>query len=258
MVGCVGQDAFGTLLREALGTNQVDASGVRTTPDALTGCAVVAVDGAGENVIYVAAGANGAARADDVADERLAQAAVVVCQMEVVPSENWRLLRRARQAGVRTILNLAPARDIDAAALAAIRDCVDCLVVNREEAAQLCAHSRSDLARADPGEVARHLAQALETLCIITLGADGACASDGARLWAVSSLEVEVKDTTGAGDTFTGVLAANLAEGRAIDEALARASAAASLACQAVGAQHSMPRLRDIDLHVGRIRATTP
>jgi ribokinase len=213
------------------------------------------VDGAGENVIYVAAGANATARADDVSDERLTKAAAVVCQMEVPQSENWRLLRRAKSIGTRTVLNLAPARDIDAEALAAIRDCVDILVVNREEASQLCLHSRTEVARSDPGEVALHLGRAFKTLCVITLGAEGVCASDGIQLWAMSALPVEVKDTTGAGDTFTGVLTASLAEGRGIEDALTRGSTAASLACQALGAQQSMPRRCDIDLHVGKIRA---
>jgi ribokinase len=255
MIGRVGQDAFGSLLIESLIANRVEASGVMRTSDAMTGCAVVAVDRHGENVIYVAAGANGLARADDLPDEVLARAAIVVCQMEVPPSETWQVLKRAKQSGARTILNLAPARDVDEEGLAAIEDWVDVLVVNREEAAQLCGHSRPDLARSEPSRVVRHLSQRLRTTCVLTLGSDGACASDGTNLWTVSSLDVEVKDTTGAGDTFTGILATMLAESKPIDEALAYASIAASLACRGCGAQESMPRRPDIELHVRQIRS---
>ncbi|HEY0439473.1 MAG TPA: ribokinase [Xanthobacteraceae bacterium] len=247
MVGRIGADAFGTLLLESLQANRVNADSVRRDPTRMTGCAAVAVDGHGENIIYVAAGANGAARADDVTDELLARASTVVCQMEVTPSENWQLLERAKRAGTRTILNVAPARDLDAAAIDAVTRWVDVLLVNGEEARQLARHLRLADAVADPDQMASNLAKRLGALCVLTLGAEGACASNGTERWAVPSTPVAVKDTTGAGDTFTGVLAAMLDEGRSVADSLKLASVAASLTCREVGAQNGMPYRPEVE-----------
>jgi ribokinase len=258
LVGRIGDDAFGSIVIESLGASRIDASGVTRTPDVLTGCAVVAVDRKGENVIYVSAGANLRTCAGDLSDDLLLRATCVVCQMEVPPAENWRVLRRAKANGIRTVLNLAPARGIDEDSLAEIKQCVDVLVLNREEAAELCTHLRPDLSRSDARPISRYLSRALETLCVITLGADGACAAEGGSLWMVSSADVQVEDSTGAGDTFTGVLAATLAEGRPVGEALAFASTAASLACRGLGAQQSMPWRPEIDSRVGEVQVLGP
>ena len=252
MVGRVGDDALGAFLIDRLVAAGLDVSRVGRNAGVMTGCASVAVDRHGENVIYVAPGANAAARADDVAAELLAAATTVICQMEVAPGENWRLLARAKRAGTtRTILNLAPARDLDQVGLAAIKDWVDVLVVNRQEATQLAAHAGRDLERSAPGEIVQRMADALDVVCVLTLGGDGACASDGEKVWVVPALPVAVKDTTGAGDAFVGVLAAMLDEGRPLPDALRFASVAASLACRQLGAQESMPERRDIERHVG-------
>lgn len=252
MVGCVGADALGAFLLDRLVAEGLDPW-IRRVSDVTTGCASVAVDRHGENIIYVASGANALASADDVTDPLLAQAGTVVCQMEVPPAENWRLLARAKRSGARTILNLAPARDIDQDALGAIEQLVDVLLVNRQEAAQLAAHCGLDLAPAAPAEVARRLAQRLGIVCLLTLGADGACAADRNSVWSVPALPVTVADTTGAGDTFTGVLAAMLDEGREIPDAMRFASVAAALACRGIGAQESMPQRREIERHIGKL-----
>jgi ribokinase len=174
--------------------------------------------------------------------------------MEVAPAENWRLLSRAKQTGaVRTILNLAPACDLDQDGLAAVESCVDVLVVNRQEAAQLAARCGIDLAQAEPAQTARCLAQRFGAVCVATLGADGACAVRGEDVWAVPALRVEVADTTGAGDTFVGVLAAMLDEGRTLPEALRFAGIAASLACRKLGAQASMPGREEIEAGLAQL-----
>src|SRR6185295_9514770 len=114
--------------------------------------------------------------AEDVPAAQLARASTVLCQMEVPAAETFRLLRRAKSERRRTMLNLAPARDLDSDGLAAIRDAVDVLVVNEEEAAQLAAHAGVSTEGA-PAELASRLAVALAGSCVITLGPAGACAA---------------------------------------------------------------------------------
>src|SRR5207237_7216918 len=175
--------------------------------------------------IAVASGANRAAAAASVPDSAFGRETIVVCQMEVPAAETWALIRRARAAGARVVLNLAPAAPIDPALFAAI----DILVANEGEAAAL---------GADPTALARGLRQAL----VVTRGGIGSTAflTDGGKI-DIPALAIEPIDTTGAGDTFVGVLAAGLDRRLALAAALRQASAAAGLACLAHGAQAAMP-----------------
>jgi ribokinase len=155
----------------------------------------------------------------------------VLAQMEVPPAEVARLVERAKRRGCRVMLNLAPAMPLAAQTLRRI----DVLVVNEAEAACL------DQAPAG-------LAVACELVVVITRGARGAIAylPDGSEI-AVPALAVAAVDTTGAGDTFVGVLAAALDAGLRLDPALRRASIAAGLSCLVPGAQPSMPARSAID-----------
>jgi ribokinase len=191
----------------------------------------------GENLIAVAPGANREAVAADIPEAALGPGTTLVCQMEVPPAETAALIRTARAAGSRVILNLAPALPLDPAVLADI----DVLVANRGEAAML---------GADPAGLARGLRRAL----VVTGGAEGAIAflADGGMI-PVPALALTPVDTTGAGDTFVGVLAAGLDQGLALEPALRRASVAAGLACLAPGAQTAMPDRAAIDRALGRL-----
>jgi ribokinase len=228
MAGAVGTDAFADLALELLGRDGVDLALVRRV-ERPTGCALIMVgaEGAqrGENLIAVASGANREAAAASVPDAVLGPGTVLVCQMEVPAAENWALIRRARAAGAHIVLNLAPAAPIDPALFGDI----DILVANAGEAAAL---------GADPASLARRLRQAL----VVTSGGAGATAflAGGGHI-AIPALAIEPVDTTGAGDTFVGVLAAGLHRGLALGAALRHASAAAGLSCLAHGAQTGMP-----------------
>ena len=228
MAGAVGSDAFAALALENLRRDGVDLALVRRVARP-TGCAAIMVESAGddrgENLIAVASGANHAADAAAVPDALLGPDAILVCQMEVPAAQNWALLRRARAAGGCTILNLAPAAAIEPALLAEL----DIVVANEGEAAAL---------GGDPAGLARRLRLAL----VVTRGGAGSIAylADGGRI-ATPALAVTPVDTTGAGDTFVGVLAAGLDDALALPEALRRASAAAGLVCLAAGAQSAMP-----------------
>jgi ribokinase len=230
MAGVVGADAFAPCAVEPLRRAGVDVSLVRVA-DRPTGLAAIMVSKSGENMIAVASGANLCARAADLPEAVFGPATVLVVQMEVPPEETAAAIRRARTRGTRVVLNLAPARPLDPALLPEI----DLLVANAGEAASLAT---------EPAALARRLRQGL----VVTTGAEGAVAwlADGNRL-AVPALPIEPIDTTGAGDTFVGVLAAELDQGLPLGTALRRASAAAGLACRGRGAQAAMPNETAID-----------
>ncbi len=236
MAGAVGTDSFADLALATLRRDGVDLALVRQV-ERPTGCALIMVDTRGENLIAVASGANREAAAASVPDSVLGPGTILVCQMEVPATENWALIRRARAAGARTVLNLAPAAPIDPALIAEI----DVLVANEGEAAAL---------GADPASLARRLRQAL----VVTSGGAGSTAflAGGGHI-DTPALAIEPSDTTGAGDTFVGVLAAGLDQGLALAAALRRASAAAGLACLARGAQTAMPDRAAIEAAAARL-----
>lgn len=237
LAGAIGRDAFASIALSLLRGDGVDTKLVREL-DLPTGCAAIMVSAAGENAIAVSPGANSQVRSDWVPDELLGAGTIVVAQMEVPGGETAALIRRARSRGARCLLNLAPALPLDPGLLPEI----DLLVANELEAATL-------------GDDPAGLAGRLRSGLVVTLGAAGALAflADGGRL-EIPALPVDPVDTTGAGDTFVGVLAAALDLGLVFGHALLRASAAAGLACMARGAQSAMPHAAAIDAAVRELR----
>jgi len=246
MIGCVGGDVFGDTLIASLQQAGVTCSIGRS--DQPTGCASVCVDARGENVIAVAPGANLALRADAVPDHLLTPRATVILQMEVTVEENWRLLRRAKQAGARTVLNVAPGGAVPGEAL----DLVDVLVVNRGELEMLA--RTFGASPADHQVLARTIAQRHALTCVVTLGSRGVFALDANDAYGLDAFAVEAIDTVGAGDTFCGVLAASLDRDAGLGEGLRRATVAAALACAKQGAQPSIPSAAETSAALARDR----
>jgi ribokinase len=236
LAGAVGPDSFASIALSLLCRDGVDTTLVREL-DRPTGCAAVMVSAGGENAIAVSPGANAGVRADQVPDELLDANTILVAQMEVPFGQTAALIKRARVRGTRCLLNLAPALPLDGGLLSEI----DLLVANAREAATL---------GPDPIGLASRLQRGL----VITRGAAGAITflADGSRL-EVPALSVDAVDTTGAGDTFVGVLAAALDLGWSLDHALRRASVAAGLACLGRGAQPAMPEAAAIDAAMTRL-----
>lgn len=234
MVGAVGRDAFAEIALAGLRRAGVELRHVARC-DRPTGCATIAVNAAGENAIAVSPGANLAVTATQVPDALLGPDTVLVLQREVPMAENAAVIARARARGVRIVLSLAPAGPIDPAR----REDIDIVIANEHEASALGA------------ETARGWRQAL----VVTRGAAGATAylAEGGAI-AVPALPIDPVDTTGAGDAFTGALAAGLDRRLDLEPALRRASAAAALACLDIGAQSAMPDQPAIDEATGRLR----
>lgn len=241
--GRIGEDGHGAMMRDALIAEGIETAAltVSTRP---TGVAVIGVERSGENAIMVASGANLDARASDLDDATLAASGLVLCQNEVPMAETLGLLARARRQGVITVLNAAPVGDL---VLADLQD-VDILIVNEHEAAGL---TRG----AEPVAAAMLLAVGDRSV-VVTLGGQGAIAVSSGRSTRVSALPVTVVDTTGAGDTFAGVLAASLDGGHDLGVSIRRASVAASLACERMGAQAAMPRANVIAARLSGLAAT--
>ncbi|MSP04207.1 MAG: ribokinase [Acetobacteraceae bacterium] len=233
MVGAVGRDAMAAEALIFLRDAGVDLARV-VTADAPTAVAAVFVAATGENAIGVGSGANLLARADQVEDTLLCPLTTLLLQMEVGTDETVTLIRRARTAGARIILNLAPAAPIP-------RDVfplLDILVVNETEAAFL---------GADHEATAATLHKNLGCAVVRTLGGAGSEYAGASGMFHIPVHPVVVRNTTGAGDCFTGVLAASLDRGLSIAAALRRASTAAALCCARPGTQDSLPTGAEID-----------
>jgi len=227
--GAVGRDALAEDALVLLRRSGVDITRV-IQADTATGCAAICVDPTGENLIAVASGANQCARQTQIEDALLSPAATVLLQRETDPGENEALIRRARARGARIILNLAPPGPLAGDALRAL----DLLVVNEDEAGWLGAHLGS------AGDAAA-LHGALGVGVVVTLGEAGVQAVTAQGPIRLPGQQITAVDTTGAGDCFTGVLAAALDRGMALPEALRRANTAAALCCTGAGTQGSMP-----------------
>lgn len=219
-VASLGDDESGGLLRDALSEAGVDLGLVSSTTTP-TGTAIITVDADGENAITVAPSANAELELSAASIAAIQQAEVVLAQLEI-PFDT---VRAAARASRYFVLNAAPAAELDDDLLAE----VDLLVVNEHEAAVV--------GGSDPAALLQRV-----PLAVVTLGGDGALVlARGAAQVRVPGVEVEVVDTTAAGDTFCGVLAAALASGQGLTDAVRRANAAASLSVQTAGAIPSVP-----------------
>jgi ribokinase len=233
--GAVGADALAQDALRLIRATAIDTSRI-VIAEAATGCATICVDPQGRNLIAVASGANLAARATQVEDALLTPATTVLLQMEVPRPETEALIARARAAGCRIVLNLAPAAPLSESALRAL----DVLVVNEGEAAFLAQHLACDA-------TAAALHARLGITVVVTLGEAGLEAMAATGPIRLPAHAVDAIDTTGAGDCFTGVLAAALDRGAPLCQALARANAAAALCCTRRGTQGSMPQAAETE-----------
>jgi len=245
-VGAVGADVFGDDARDALAAEGIDLRGLVRLAGEATGVALILVDAQGENSIAVAGGANAALMPQHV---RAALAMLeprdgdVVLVGHEIPTDVAReALQIGRAGGAKTILNPAPASDLDAATL----ELADVITPNRGEVAVL-----AQLVGL-PGDGAPvQLAEALRErralgAVLLSLGADGAALVVAGQTTALPAAAVQVVDSTGAGDALNGALAAGLADGFPLAEAARRAVRAASLAVTRAGARDGMPSREEL------------
>lgn len=230
MVGAVGSDPDGEASLAALAADGIDVSRVRRV-DVPTGVAIIAVAADGENQIVVASGANAEVTPADAALDGLSHGGgVLLTCLEVPMPSVVAAVAAARRIGLQAVVNPAPARPLPPELLAM----GPILTPNRDEL--LAATGATDLEAA-----LRSLADAGATTVAVTLGSGGALLATDRRRVNVPGLPVDVVDATGAGDTFSGVLAAWLAGGQPVEEAVRAANAAAALSVTQPGARGGMP-----------------
>lgn len=231
-LGALGRDPFAQILRDSLIAS--GATDQTITVDAPTGAAFISVSDAGENAITVASGANYHLLPQHLPSLHSFQ--FLVLQLEIPLATVSAYAKQAKRAGLTVILNAAPIQKLSLELLSNI----DLLVVNETELGQLVGpaalHDQLRLAQA----------QGPKTV-LVTLGERGSLALHGPDFKQAPAHLVQVVDTTGAGDTFVGVLAAALSEGLTLEPAMHKASVGAALACTCQGAQPSMPTKDQIE-----------
>jgi len=224
MIGAVGDDGNGALLRDSVAAAGVDTTHVAVREGVATGTAVITVDAHGENTIVISGGANATLTPDDVPADAFDGAAVLGLCLEVSIDVVLAAARAAHEAGVTVLTNLSPFGDVPRELL----DLTDVLLVNEHEAELLGDHG-----------VARS---------IVTRGGDGSIVHDGdAAPVEVPAIPVEAVDTTGCGDAFMGAVALRLAAGEDLAAAARFAAGVGAYAATGAGAQASYPTTEQLE-----------
>lgn len=224
MIGAVGDDGNGTLLRESVASAGVDTTRVAVRQGVATGTAVITVDAAGENTIVVSGGANATLTPEDLPADAFDGAGVLGLCLEVSLDVVLAAARAGHAAGATVLTNLSPFGAVPQELL----DLTDVLLVNEHEAAALGDHG-----------VARS---------IVTRGGAGCVVHDGdADPVEVAAVRVDPVDTTGCGDAFTGAVALRLDVGDSLVEAARYAVGVGAYAATKPGAQASYPTTSELE-----------
>jgi ribokinase len=242
-MGAVGEDDFAEQALEELRREGIDVSGVVRTPEVATGVACIVVDDRGENQIAVALGANAelepAAVTRWLDDADLPPDAVCLLNFEILDPPLLAAARSAAAAGVtRILVNPAPARALP-------QPLLELGPILTPNAGELEALSRGG--GRSPQESAWKLSNRSGAPVVVTLGAQGAVLVSGETQCEVGAPVTEAVDTTGAGDAFNGALAAALAQGHELPDAVQRAVVAGSCSVAGRGARGGMASREEID-----------
>ncbi|MFE6610108.1 ribokinase [Amycolatopsis sp. NPDC057786] len=229
LLGAVGDDPYGELLKRSLAESGVNTDSLRTS-ERPTGIAYITVTPDGENSILVSPGANSSLRPEDV---DLDGAEIVVLSLEIPLETVEHAVVQAVEHQVKTLLNLSPAAELSAKTLQGL----DVLLVNEHEAAFLLGGDADFPKLLDLGPKA----------AVVTLGAKGAAVVTADGVTEVPSPKVEAIDTTGAGDAFAGALATSLAKGDELADAARKAVKVAAITVTRQGAQPSYPTASELE-----------
>jgi ribokinase len=248
-VAKTGNDLFGERVRSSLREDDIVTDYVSVDPLHPSGVALITIDARAENCIVVASGANMYLSTADVdaAREEISAADVVLMQLESPIETVTYAARMAAEAGVKVVLNPAPAPDMPLPE--ELMRSLYLITPNRSEASRLSGIEVKDM------ESAREAAKAIldrgPQSVIITLGGDGSLVYDGQEFTFIEATKVEAVDTTAAGDTFNGVLATMVAEGCGLVDAAREASVAAAISVTRMGAQPAAPTRSEVAAMMG-------
>jgi len=239
-IGRVGSDVFANLAYELWNAEGVNSDYVIQDENHATGVAPIFVDSQGENMIVVVLGANLNIQQSDIdaAKDRIAEADVLVVQLEINLDMVAYALKAAKDKGITTILNPAPAAALPAETI----QLADYLTPNETELETLSGAANKDVAAS-----ARSLLTRDGQTAVVTLGAQGAQIVSQNQSIRMAAFEVDVVDTTGAGDAFNAGLAVALAEGKDLSTAVRFANATAALCVTKPGTASSTPCRAEVD-----------
>ena len=243
-VAKTGDDLFGRQVRVALEQDNINTDYVFVDKEHPSGVALITIDKDAENCIVVASGANMYLSKEDIdkAKDEICSANVVLMQLESPIQTVEYAAKIASEAGVRVILNPAPA-PAEPLSEELLKN-LYLITPNRSEASRITGINVKDV------HSAQQAAQVLYDMgvknVIITLGSDGSLVYDGAMFMRIEATKVEAVDTTAAGDTYNGVLASALSEGRSVIDSANEASVASAISVTRMGAQPAAPTREEI------------
>jgi ribokinase len=245
MIGRVGMDLFGDHLKASLSGAGVDVTAVSASRALPTGVALISVDAAGQNQIVVASGANMDLPAGETEAMRrvFKGGSVALFQLETPLDTVAAALKLAREEGLRTILDPAPAQSLPAELL----QVVDIVTPNESEALMLLGRPPERVSLDNAPELAAEVARLGVHMVVLKLGDNGCWLHAAGESYHVPGFQVTAIDSTAAGDTFNAGLAIALAEGSSIPNALRFANAAAAVSVTRMGAQASAPSRVEVD-----------
>jgi ribokinase len=241
MTGRVGNDSFGPELIDNLQQNRVDAGHVQVDPESATGTAIIIVDEGGQNSIVLSPGGNGRVQAEDLENVPFSSYQLLLLQLEIPVETVLAAARRAKESGLRVLLNPAPARSLPDELISL----ADFLVPNESELSLLTGEPVHDISSAE--RAARKLVGRGPRNVIVTLGANGALIVDDQGARHIPSFKVDAVDTTAAGDAFIGGFASALLQNQSLEECVRYGCACGALAATKFGAQPSLPTRAEVE-----------
>ncbi|ASK62482.1 ribokinase [Virgibacillus phasianinus] len=247
MVTKVGNDSFGDDAMANFKKEGIDKTHVTRHTNAATGTALIAVDDRGENMIIVSPGACGQITKEDVlaAEQAFQEADIVLVQLETAMEAVEQAITLAKKYAKPIVLNPAPFQETSDRLLADITY----VTPNETEASLMTGIEVTDQQTAQAA-AQKLIEKGIDTV-IITLGKQGCFVYDGTdEGWIASGFDVDVADTTGAGDAFNGAFATFLASGIKLEEAVVRANAVAALSVTKAGTAKSMPYKHEVDTFI--------